>query len=637
MLSGMRTAASNWLGRIVISVFFGILIISFAIWGIGNVFTGYGSNTVATVGHTEIGVEPLRLAYTNEIQRLSQQSRRVITNDQARMFGIDRQVLQRMINEAVLDERARSLGLSISEQTIARALYDEPSMKKPDGTFNRDGFNEYLRQSGQNEGQFLRQQARATERGEIIEGLAGGITAPQAWLDAVNRYRNEERSIAYVTVPVSSAGDIATPDDATLKAFFEGRKGAYRASEFRKVTLLSLSPRDFAGEVSVSDAELQAAYNEEAKTGRLGTPEKRTIQQISFKSDAEAQAAASTPFDQLVADRKLSDADITLGAKAENEIFDKAIAEAAFKLPEGGASAPVKGQFGTVILRVTKIEPANLRPFDEVKDTLRASVAARKLAADKAVRDKVTALHDKIEDQRASGKTLTEIASDLKLTPRQIDATDANGQDRSGTPIAGIPDTAETLKAIFASDVGVDNDALRTRDNGWVWFEIGNVDHAREQSFDEVKPRVLADWKDDETAKKLSEKTAEVLKALRGGEKLESAAWQMNSAVEQADGLTRAKPGNVGQNAATAAFATKLNEFGDSLAANGRDRLVFQLTSIKVPPREAVTDDPLKRQLETAMADDLLTQYVGKIQTDIGVTINERAFRLATGGADADQ
>ncbi len=632
MLSGMRTAASNWLGRIVISVLFGVLIISFAIWGIGNVFTGYGSNTAATVGRNEIDVDTLRRAYTDEIQRLSQQSRRAITNDQARLFGIDRQVLDRLVSDALLDDRARTLGLSVSEQTVAKALLDDPSLKTADGRFNRDGFNEYLRQNGYTEASFLHQQALVTTRQEIIQGLGGGITVPDVWLDAVNRYRNEQRSLAYLTVPAASIGEIATPDDAVLKTFFDGRKAQYSAPEYRKVALLAVSPRDFAGEVNVSDDELRKAYEDGAKAGRYGTPEKRTIQQITFRSDADAAAAAATPFDQLIGERKLTDADISLGAKTEAEIFDKAIAEAAFKLPEGGVSPPVKGQFGPVILRVTKIEPAVLTPLDSVKDALKAEIASRKLATDAAVGEKLNAVHDKIEDLRASGKGLQEVAAELKLTPRLIDAVDAGGRDKAGNPITGLPDAAETLRAIYASDVGVDNDAIRTRDNGYLWFEIGAVDHAHEQGFDEVKAKVTADWKDDELAKRLAAKTSDMVKTLRGGGTLDAAAAQAGGAVEHAEGLTRANAGAVGQGAGTAAFAAKLNDFGDSLAANGHDRLVFQLTGITVPARVTAMDDPVRRQLETALADDILTQYVAKLRAEIGVTVNERAFRLATGG-----
>ncbi len=641
MLTGMRTATKNWLGRTVMAVLFGLLSISFAIWGIGDIFRGYGASTVAVVGPTEIGVETLRRAYVDEIQRLSQQARRGITNEQARALGIDRQVLQRLVSDAVLDESARNLGLRVSDKTVARSLINEPAFKGPDGQFNRDTFNQYLRQSGYNEAGFLQQQALVMARQELYAGLGVEPYVPEIWFDVIERYRSEQRSVAFFLLPASSVGEIAAPDDATLKAFFESNKAQYRAPEFRQVTLLSVLPRDFQGEVTVTDDELHKAYDEAAKAGRFGAPEKRTIQQIVFPNEADAATAAvklasGTPFETLVAERKLSDADITLGTKTKADIFDPAIAEAAFALPEGGSSAPVKGQFGVVIVHVSKIEPAQVKPFDAVKDSLRTEVAQRKLSGDQKVRDQINTLRDKIEDQRASGKALAEIAKDLKLSVRAIPGIDAQGNGKDGAKIANIPDEAEVLKAVFASDVGLDNEAVRTRDNGYVWFEVNAVEGSHDRSFDEVKAKVATAWTAEESAKRLSAKADEVLKALRGGAKLEDQAAWLHAAVEKADALTRAKPGPLGPAVLSAVFAGRLDGFGDALAPNGHDRIVFQVTAIKVPPRvpDTKAEEQLRKQLADAGAEDVMTQYVVSQQKEMGLTVNEQAFRQATGGGE---
>jgi peptidyl-prolyl cis-trans isomerase D len=641
MLSGMRTATKNWLGRVVMGVLFGLLSISFAIWGIGDIFRGYGANTVAVVGPTEIGVETLRRAYVDEIQRLSQQARRGITNEQARSLGIDRQVLQRLVSDAVLDDSARKLGLVVSDKTVAQSLLNEQAFKGPDGQFNRDTFNQYLRQTGYNEAGFLRQQALVMARQQISEGIGVEPYVPEIWFDIIDRFRNEKRDISYFVLPATSLGEIAAPDEAALKAFFEQRKAQYRAPEYRQITLLSVLPRQFQDDVSVTDEELHKAYDEAAKAGRFGAPEKRTIQQIVFPNENDAAAASvklasGTPFETLVTERNLKDSDVTLGTKTKADIFDPAIANAAFSLPEGGSSAPVKGQFGTVIVHVSKIEPAQVKPFDAVKDTLHAEVAQRKLSGDQKVRDQINNLRDQIEDQRASGKALAEIAKDLKLKARAIAGIDTAGNDKNGDKIADIPDEAEVLKAVFGSDVGLDNEAVRTRDNGYVWFEINAIDPGRDRTFDEVKDKVTAAWQEDEAAKRLSAKADDVLKALRGGEKLEDQAVWLHSTVEKAEGLTRAQPGPLGVNVLTAVFAGRKDAFGEALAPNGHDRVIFQLTGINLPPRQpdVPADEQLRKQLASASAEDVMTQYILYRQNELGLTVNEQAFRQATGGSE---
>src|SRR5215510_2243144 len=115
MLRGLRKASSNWLGKVVMAAVVGFLVISFAIWGIGDIFRGFGRSTVAKVGGTEISVEQFRLFYNERLQQIARQVGRPVTMDQARAMGLDRMVLGQMISEMLLDERARKLGLNVSD------------------------------------------------------------------------------------------------------------------------------------------------------------------------------------------------------------------------------------------------------------------------------------------------------------------------------------------------------------------------------------------------------------------------------------------------------------------------------------------------------------------------------------------
>src|ERR1700709_1495076 len=115
MLRGMRKASSNWLGKIIMATVMGVLIISFGVWGIADIFRGFGQSTLAKVGHTEISANEFRQLYTDRLQQLGRQFSRPLTMDQARAFGLDRQVLQQTIAEAALDEEARRLGLAQSD------------------------------------------------------------------------------------------------------------------------------------------------------------------------------------------------------------------------------------------------------------------------------------------------------------------------------------------------------------------------------------------------------------------------------------------------------------------------------------------------------------------------------------------
>ena len=127
MLRGIHKASSTWVGKGLMAVVMGFLVISFAIWGIGDIFRGFGRNAVAAVGGTEISIEQFRQFYNERLQQLGRQIGRPITPDEARSRGLDRQLLGQLIAETTLDEQARKLRLGISDEEIAQRIRSDPA------------------------------------------------------------------------------------------------------------------------------------------------------------------------------------------------------------------------------------------------------------------------------------------------------------------------------------------------------------------------------------------------------------------------------------------------------------------------------------------------------------------------------
>jgi len=472
MLDAMRAATQNWFGRIIMSIVMGMLILAFGLWGIADIFHGFGANELVHIGSDTISVDAYRDAYQNELQQLEQRARRAITNVEARRMGLDREVLARLISQTVLDQEAHRFGLALSDHALAEEIVQDPAFKSADGKFNRQAFESRLQNAGLTEQRFVSEQRSAYLRRQIITAITDGLTTPKAMVDAIHRYYSETRSIDYAVLPLSSAGVIAPPSEAVLKSFFEARKATYRTHEYRNLVVLAVTLKDLSEQLAktspISAAEVKQHY-EAVKAERFVQPEKRQIEQIPFPNQAAAEAAdkklaGGESFDALVTDLKLTSKDVELGSVTKAGMVDPAIAAAAFSLPSGQVSKPVKGQFRWVILRVSKIIPSVVIPFEQVELPLR-----QELGLLRAHRE-ISKIHDKIEDQRASGKSLTEAAKTVGMSVRTIPAVDAQGYDMSGKPVADLPDPAALIKAAFASDVGVDNEPISTRDGGTVWF-----------------------------------------------------------------------------------------------------------------------------------------------------------------------
>src|ERR1700760_4679209 len=192
MLRGMRKAASNWLGKTIMAVVMGVLIISFGVWGIADIFRGFGQSTLAKVGGTEISTDQFRQLYTDRLQQFARQFGRPLTMDQARAFGLDRQVLQQTIAEAALDEEARRLGLGQSDEETKRVIYSDPNFQGPNGAFDPQRFDAAIRQFGYSEARYVAEQRKVSLRRQIAGTLSAGIQPPNLMLDAMSRFQNKQ-------------------------------------------------------------------------------------------------------------------------------------------------------------------------------------------------------------------------------------------------------------------------------------------------------------------------------------------------------------------------------------------------------------------------------------------------------------
>ena len=437
-----------------------------------------------------------------------------------------------MIAEAALDQRVKSYGLAISDDTIVKAITSDASFKGSNGEFDRNVFNELIRQNGYTEQTFVRTQRAVYLRQQLADTVAGAMPAPTVLRDAVNRYQNETRTAEYFTLGADKAGELAAPGEAVLQKFFDERKASFRAPDYRKISLIALTPADVARPDQVTDAEARAVYD--ANKARFGSPERRAVQQIVFPSMDEARQAAArikdgTTFDAIAEERKLSSKDMDLGLVTRDAIIDPNVAEVAFATPAGTVSEPVEGRFGAVIVRVGEVQPEAVQPFEAAAPEIKAELA--KSRARNALQD----VHDKIEDQRASAKPLAEIAKDQKLTLQMIDAVDRAGRDKAQKPLA-LPERESLLKAVFASDIGVDNEAVPSRDGGYVWFEVNGIEPSRDRTLAEVKADVEAQWKDDEISSRLAAKASELVKRANEGAAIATLAAEIGVQAEHSAG-----------------------------------------------------------------------------------------------------
>lgn len=634
MLRGMRKASSNWLGKTAMTVMFGVLIISFGIWGIADIFRGFGQSSLAKIGSTEISTEQFRNTFTDRLQQIGRRFGRPLTQEQARQFGLDRQVLQEIVADATLDETARRMGLGQSDADVVRIIQNDPSFKGLDGKFDHDRFLQVIRQFGYTEQRYIAEQRRRSLRTQLTGTIAAGLEPPKTQLEALVRFQNEQRSADYIRLTAAQAGTIDPPSAEALASFFEERKQLFRAPEYRKIAFLALTPDDIAKTIQVSDDDAKKVF--ELRKESYATPEKRQVFQIPFPNEDEAKAAreriaAGTSFEEIAKERKLTPADTDLGNVAKSSIGDAALADAAFSLAPDTVSQPVKGALTTALLKVTKIEPGTNPSYESVAPKIKQEIAVERARA------QLQDLHNKIEDERGGGANIAEAAQKLGLKATTIEAVDRSGRGLDGKPVAGLPKGVDLVSPAFASDVGVENEPAQYN-GGEIWFDVLGVTPSRERTLDEVKDQVEARWKDEQISKRLREKSTEIVGKLDKGAKLADEAAAAGVKVETATLFKRDTDiKGIPERLVPAAFRTAKDGNGQVEGGNGNDWIVFKVTDIVVPPVDLASDDvkKLKENLRQAEIEEQVAAYVTKLEADVGVSINQNAFAVATGAASS--
>jgi peptidyl-prolyl cis-trans isomerase D len=633
MLRGIRNASSNWLGKIVMGVVMGVLILSFAVWGIADIFKGAGQSTVAKIGKTEISIEQFRTLYTERLQQIGRQFGRPLTQDQARAFGLDRQVLQQVVAETALDEQARRIGLVQSDAETMRAIVSDPNFRGPTGAFDPVRFQQTIRQYGFTEQRYLADQRKTSLRRQIAGTVIAGVEAPKTLVEALGRYQDEQRAVEYIKLGAAQAGTIEPPSPEALAAYYEDHKVQFRAPEYRQIAFLAMTPDELARWTTVSDADARKVYDE--TRAKYTTPERRQISQIVFPNAEEAQAArakieAGTSFEDLAKERGLSASDIDLGLMPKTGIIDPAIGNAAFALQANQVSQPVPGTFGVALLKVGRIEPGSQASYESVADAIK-----RELAVDRA-RAAIIDQHNKMEDLRGGGASVIESAQKLGLNAVTIEAVDRSGRTPDGTPVTGIPQGIDLIAPAFSSDVGVDNETLSVG-GGYLWFDVLRVTPSRERPLDEVKDQVEARWREQQVTSRLRTRAAEIVQKLDTGGKFADEAATLGVPVETATGIQRSSTtAALPATAVEAIFRTEKDQVGQTQGASGNEWLIYRVTDVTVPPLDLASEEAKKRaaELQQRLADEQVGEYIARLESDIGTTINQSALAQVTGTAN---
>ncbi|MGI9356402.1 MAG: SurA N-terminal domain-containing protein [Rhizobiaceae bacterium] len=617
MLEALRSFVTGWVAKLLLILLVG----SFALWGVsGSILGGADATTVATVGETKVSANTFIGVYNRALGETQQQMGRRLTRDQARIFGVEGRALGQLVSWATLDEFARRNALSLSDDTLARMIADNPAFHDSSGKFNRDLFRRATAEAQMREGDFITLQNASAVRNQLTEAFATGPVLPKVFENALTQYTEEERSFSYLIVTPDIAGKPTAPGESELKTYFEANKATYKAPEYRKLAVLALEPKDIADEAAVSDEEIARDY--EDRKASYAKPEQRRVQQIVFKTQEKAGEAveslqAGGVFEGVLADNNITVSDADLGLQSKDKL-PKAIADQAFTLPLNEASKIIKGPFGPTMIRVTEIEPANTTELAEVKDDIRKDLALRKAA------DTIISLQETVEDLRAGGASLADAADQLGYKVRSVEAIDRTGRDTKEEVIKDLPSSQKLIAEVFQSAVGDQPSPIDVGTAGYAWYEVMEVIEPRDRTLDEVGEKVAKDWTTVEQSKLVQAKAEELKTRLENGENFADIATDVSGEVKTTKSMKRAGTDTDFPNSATlVGFAGDAKHVAIVDGEKPGNKILLKVVEIKgLEARAVKAPENLVTLANQGASEDLLNQLIVKLQGDYTVTQN---------------
>ena len=627
MLDALRRGSTGIIAKILLS----LLIVSFAVWGIADVFTGYTRGAVATVGDAKISSTDYDRVLRTELDGISAEAERRVTMEEARRQGIDRLVLSKMIGQTALKEYASQINLGLSQDRVVANLFSDPGFAGPDGKFSRTGFNDLLNRLGMSESQFLALRLDDDLRQQFSSAVLNATVTPQAMVDIENGYKNETRDIEFFKIDAGQKVSVPEPDDAKLQAYYKDNTASFMTPEFRKFNVLVASAGDLKKEVTVTDEELKASYEAEKET--YDTPEKRRVQQISFKDKATADAArealikGTKNFMDVAKDNGAKESDVNLGMVSKAQLIDPKIAEVAFTVDRDAISEVIEGRFATVLLRVIEIAPGRTSTFEETKEKVRDKLATAK--ATTLLQEKV----DLVEEGRNAGKTKKQIGEELKLRYVEVPAADKDGKSPEGTAVLDIPTPERVTRLVFRTEPGTLTEPVEIGSDGYAWVEVLGIDAPKEKPFESVKAEVKSAFVDSERRRLVKEFADKLIERLKSGEDFAKVAADAGGTPDKVETVKRnLVPPGLTEEAIDVAFSLPLGGAGSALTVDRGTRVVMKITKItpagELPPSDK---DKLVGDLRRGLQNDLLIAYVTNLQERLGVSINDKEVARVTG------
>ncbi len=618
MLQQLRRGAKSTVAKVL----GGLLVASFALWGIGDIFSFQLDSAVARVGGTSVPATRFAETLQREQNRLTGQSGQLVTFDMMRAAGIDRRILGSLIRDAAFEEELRRLGISAPDSAVADSIQGNPAFHDPGGKFSRQGYQFMLAQQGFSEREF-EDLTRIVLAQQILAGtVEAGIEAPPGISARVAAFQGEQRAITIMTLTPDMAPDPGTPDDGGLRAFYDARPALFTEPERRWGEYVHVDAVRLLEELAPEEAEVRAEYDDNRSA--YTTPETRKLDQITYPDRASADAAVAmlasgnATFESMLGEAGLTADQADLGSVLLEDLPAEAAA-LVFAAKEPGLAGPVELPAGYAVYRIREISPSSTTPFEEVRERIADDLARARIHV------RAPEIANQVEELRAGGLPLDDIAEQSGAVYGSFDGVAPDGSLADGSQAEGVLATPSFLTEVSAAIEGEERDIIELPDGGFLLVSLQRIEPSALQPLDKVRDRAIAAWQTAERMKAIEAQGAEMAARLGADASIWDLADELTVAALPLPPFTRMNPpADVPPTMIADIFRAPVAGGVSGVADNGTAVIIAQVSSAVAAAPEAVArvSGDLDRELVSLLQADMREYFGRAIEAQHGASID---------------
>ena len=561
-------------------------------------------------------------------------------NDQLiKQLGIDRQILNQLVDEEAMVAESRKQGLTVSDVEIRERILSLPGFQENGKFVGEQRYRQILQFQNppMTTADFERSLRRALQIEKLRSALTGWMSISDAEVAAEFRKRNEKVKLDVVPVTPEAFKSQVTVSDAEIAAAFETSKERYRIGEKRKIKYALLNVDQVRQTISVPETEIAALYQQ--NMSQYQTPAQVRASHILFKIEGKDENAVKTKAEEVLklakapgADfaalaQKYSEDESNSGIGGELDYFGRGrmVAEfeqAAFAMKSGEISDLVKTAFGFHIIKVMDNKPESTRPLAEVRTELEDQLKWQKAQAE------AEKIAKSLEGTLKTAADIDRIAAERNM---QVTET---GMVLLAEPIQGVGSQPELSGRLFGMKEGDVTPAMRVS-TGWVFATVTGRQDAYIPKLDEVKTRVTDDLKQQKATEMAKQRAAAIATELKAAKDFAGAAKRAGLEIKPTELITRgsAIPDlGISESIDNVAFALPPGGVSDAITTPTGTAIIRVAEKVNVTDAEVeLGRDQLREELVNARRDKFFAAYMQKAKQGLKITTREDTLARVVG------